>query len=153
MSFTHRYESPLGTITLKSDGSAITGLCFAAPTSPDTPLPVFDEASRWLDLYFAGQQPDFLPPLAPRGTAFQLAVWHALSRIPYGQTTTYAGLAAQLGLSRAHARAIGAAVARNPILLLFPCHRVLAASGAPSGYAAGPERKAALLSSERSSFS
>lgn len=144
--------SPLGGITLASDGEALIGLWFDAQAhfgagldsaQEEKALPVFDEALRWLALYFAGREPDFTPPLRPRGTAFQRAVWEALLSIPYGHTTSYGALARKLRI--ASARAVGAAVGRNPVSLIIPCHRVLGADGRLTGYAGGLERKSWLL--------
>ena len=145
------YASPLGEIVLAAEGAALTGLWFKgqahfpaalpAPEAPDA-LAVFRETARWLDLYFAGQKPDFCPALAPEGTPFQRKVWERLRAIPYGETMTYGALAAALGSS---ARAVGGAVARNPISLVIPCHRVLGAAGTLTGYAGGIERKGNLL--------
>ena len=152
------YDSPLGGITLAGDGEALVGLWFDGQAhfgeglSPDAearPLPVLDEARRWLDGYFGGIAPDFTPRLAPRGTAFRQAVWKALREIPFGQIATYAGIAARLGLSSASARAVGGAGGHNPISLIIPCHRVLGANGSLTGYAGGLERKRQLLRLER----
>lgn len=153
-----RYDSPLGEITLASDGEAIVGLWFegqkhfAATVSEKTTSgtsAVFDEAARWLDAYFAGHEPDETPPLRLRGTDFQKAVWIALLEIPFGETTTYGALAERLGLGRGGARAVGAAVGRNPISIMVPCHRVLGSDGSLTGYAGGVERKRKLLELER----
>ena len=100
----------------------------------------------WLDLYFAGERPLFLPPLQPDGTVFQLRVWDALTSVPYGETLTYGALASALGSSP---RAVGQAVGKNPISLLIPCHRVVGADGSLTGYAGGADRKAYLLRLER----
>ena len=158
MDYTVRYASPLGEITMASDGASLTGLWFAGQkyfaaglttTKGNNDLPVFALARRWLDVYFDGRQPDFTPPLLPRGTAFQQAVWALLLTIPYGQTTTYGAIAAALakekGIPRMSARAVGGAVGRNPISILIPCHRVVGADGSLTGYAGGTERKQALL--------
>ncbi len=153
---TAAYLSPLGELVLASDGEALTGLWFVGqrhfparlPSAGElSALPVFAQTARWLDLYFAGVRPDFVPALSPRGTPFQRAVWDRLREIPYGGTVTYGELAAQLGTS---ARAVGGAVGRNPISLLIPCHRVLGAGGSLVGYAGGPDRKRRLLALERS---
>ena len=145
-------ETPLGPVTLASDGEALIGLwfqgqahgnCGLAPETEARELPVFAETRRWLALYFAGERPDFAPPLSPRGTPFQRRVWEALRRIPYGGTVSYGALAKELGC--ASPRAVGQAVGRNPISLLIPCHRVLGAGGSPTGYAGGLRRKVALL--------
>lgn len=152
-----RCGSPLGPILLASDGRALTGLWFEgqqhAPAGPaeaagaEAP-PVFAQARTWLELYFSGREPDFCPPLRPRGSAFQLRVWELLRRIPYGETRSYGELARELGC--ASARAVGQAVGRNPISLLIPCHRVLGKDGNLTGYAGGLERKTSLLRLEGS---
>ena len=155
MTITAAYLSPLGELILVSDGSALTGLRFTGqrhfPAGLPAPGPlfaseVFEDTARWLDLYFSGKRPSFLPRLSPEGTAFQRTVWERLLRIPYGKTVTYAGLAAGLGTS---ARAVGGAVGRTPISLIIPCHRVVGAGGALTGYAGGIRRKEALLRFER----
>ena len=152
MDFLCHISSPLGGLTLASDGEALTGMWFVdqahfgarlSDVREERPLPVFDEVRRWLALYFDGRQPDFTPPLCPRGTAFQRAVWDALLDIPYGQTTTYGELARRLGGSSA--RAVGGAVGRNPVSIIVPCHRVRGAEGRLTGYAGGLERKRYLL--------
>ena len=100
-------------------------------------------ARCWLDDYFAGKNPDASAlPLSPKGTAFQRAVWQELRKIPYGETESYGALAARLGSS---ARAVGSAVGRNPLSIIIPCHRVLAADGGLTGYAGGLENKKKLL--------
>ena len=156
MDYVQHYASPLGGITLASDGQALTGLWFdgqahfGATLVPGAAqardLPVFAETARWLALYFSGAQPDFTPPLRLRGTPFQRAVWEALRAIPYGQTLSYGALAARLGSS---ARAVGGAVGRNPIALIVPCHRGGGARGGLTGYAGGLERKQWLLALEQ----
>lgn len=153
--------SPLGVLTLASDGEALTGLWlpgqkyFAAGLAPDAEeqpdLPVFRQAETWLSAYFAGQDLPPMPPLRPRGTAFRQAVWALLEDIPYGETVTYGDLAARLrqkGLSGS-ARAVGGAVGHNPISILIPCHRVLGAGGRLTGYAGGLAAKEALLTLEK----
>ena len=159
-SYAARLESPLGGITLESDGESLTGLWFdgqahfaASPDAADAPdLPVFRETRRWLELYFGGAEPDFTPPLAPRGTAFRRAVWDILRTIPRGRTATYGEIAARLAAAQGRrtipARAVGGAVARNPISIIIPCHRVVGADGALTGYAGGLERKRWLLAHE-----
>ena len=150
------YPSPLGPLTLASDGCALTGLWLAGQkyfggdalqweTRED--VPIFTEARLWLDAYFAGEQPDPEElPLAPTGTAFRQAVWQQLLRIPYGETVTYGDLAARLGCGSP--RAVGGAVGRNPISIIIPCHRVLGADGSLTGYAGGTECKRWLLAHE-----
>ena len=104
----------------------------------------FRTLTRELDAYWAGRLRRFSMPLAPAGTPFQQEIWRALTRIPYGRTTSYSRLAASIGRPRA-VRATGRANGANPIAILVPCHRVVGASGALTGYAATIERKAALL--------
>ena len=111
------------------------------------------EGRRWLDIYFAGNEPDFTPPLHPIGTPFRMAVWRILLEIPYGVTTTYGAIAKRLakerGLPQMSAQAIGSAVGRNPISLIIPCHRVIGRNGRLTGYAGGLHRKASLLAMEK----
>jgi methylated-DNA-[protein]-cysteine S-methyltransferase len=106
------------------------------------------QAREQLGEYCAGERRAFDLPLDPRGTSFQRAVWDAVAAIPYGETRTYATLAAALGRPSA-ARAVGAANGRNPLAIVIPCHRVVATSGALTGYAGGLAMKRALLDAER----
>ena len=157
MDYTAHYASPLGEILLASDGQALTGLWFAGQkyyaaglgaAHAERELPIFGVTMRWLDLYFAGDRATFTPPLYLRGTAFQRVVWTLLLTIPYAETRSYGELARTLAAKtgrRVSARAVGAAVGRNPISLIVPCHRVLAADGSLCGYAGGLWRKEALL--------
>ena len=156
MIYTHSYHSPLGRIVLASHEDALIGLWFEGQKFFGTTLceasvekknTVLSEAHRWLDLYFSGCRPDFLPPLRLLGTPFQQQVWQQLLAIPYGATTTYAQLALTCHTS---ARAIGGAVGRNPISLIVPCHRVIASDDSLTGYAGGTDRKKALLDMEQS---
>ncbi len=153
--------SPLGVLTLASDGTALTGLWlpeqkyFAAgliPDAEDAPqLPVFLQTAAWLNDYFAGQPLPMLPMLAPGGTAFRQAVWQQLLEIPFGETVTYGQIAAPLkeqGRS-ASPRAVGGAVGHNPISILIPCHRVVGAGGSLTGYAGGLAAKTYLLQLEK----
>ena len=152
MDYISAVDTPLGPVLLASDGQALTGLWFrgqkheGAGLSPETEareLPVFAETRRWLASYFSGREPDFTPPLAPRGSAFQKRVWDRLRHIPWGQTLSYGDLARELGC--ASARAVDQAVGRNTISLLIPCHRVLGAGKRLTGYAGGLWRKEAML--------
>ena len=115
-------------------------------------IPVFHQVKRWLDIYFSGQQPDFMPPLHMSGTPFQMAVWETLREIPYGQTTTYGAIARKIarqrGLSKMSAQAVGQAVGRNELSILVPCHRVVGADGTLTGYGGGLELKRKLLELE-----
>lgn len=161
MLYTCFYKSPLGGITMASDGTALTGLWFDGqkyfaegikPDAEEKKLPIFDEAVRWLDIYFSGHRPDFTPLLNLEGTAFRKEVWQLLLQIPYGKTTTYGELAAQLaahnGLKRMSAQAVGGAVGHNPISIIVPCHRVVGTGGSLTGYAGGLAKKLALLKLE-----
>ena len=152
MVFTYRYDSPMGDLTLVSDGLSLTGLRFGGQEIKDAALSVFADTCRWLDIYFAGRDPGFLPQLAPEGTPFRKEVWDLLLGIPFGETTSYGALAAKiaskLGMDKMSAQAIGGAVGHNPIPIIIPCHRVIAADGSIGGFSAGIERKAWLLSHE-----
>ncbi|QPP05503.1 methylated-DNA--[protein]-cysteine S-methyltransferase [Streptomyces bathyalis] len=148
------FLSPLGALTLVADGDALTGVYFEnhrRGPSPDELGPRdaagFDEALRQLEEYFAGERQSFDLPLAPRGEPFQQRVWELLKKIPYGETRSYGVLARELG-DRALAQAVGAANGRNPISVIVPCHRVVGADGALTGYAGGLERKRLLLELE-----
>ena len=148
MSHTALYNSPLGPITLTSDGEVLSGLSFCHTKATDTidSIEIFHKTRCWLDLYFSGRQPDFIPPIKPIGTDFQRRVWHALLEIPYGETTTYGNIARRLGCRSA--QAVGQAVGRNPIAIIVPCHRVVGSDGSMTGYAYGLERKEYLLALE-----
>ena len=140
--------SPLGRLRLTEEGGALTRLDFVEDEPlrpPETPLLI--QAERELGEYFSGTRRDFDLPLAPQGTDFQRRVWRALRDIPYGQTRSYAQLAAAAGAPRA-CRAVGGANGRNPLPILIPCHRVIAADGRLAGFSAGLERKEALLELE-----
>ena len=161
------YNSPLGGITLASDGEALCGLWFdgqkyfGAGLAPqqeqqfrEQRLPVFDDTCRWLDIYFSGKAPDFTPKLNVRTTPFRKAICEIMLTIPYGQTETYKELvrhyASLHGLQKMSAQAVGNAVAHNPISIIIPCHRVVGSDGALTGYAAGLDKKARLLQLEHS---
>ena len=156
------YASPLGTMVMRSDGAALTALrfvdgVFSLPAPADAFLPpVFEETRRWLDLYFSGEAPGFTPPLALSGSPFERTVWSILRAVPYGQTVSYGAVAravaARLGQPRMAAQAVGRAAGRNPVALIVPCHRVIGASGALTGYAAGLDRKARLLALENAAL-
>lgn len=161
MDYVYRYDSPLGAITLGSDGRSLIGLWFdgqkhfaatLCAEHEEGSLPVFEDAARWLDAYFEGKEPDSTPPLALRGSAFCRKVWEVLLTIPYGQTTTYGEiariLAARQGFDKVSARAVGGAVGRNPLSIIIPCHRVIGAQGSLTGYAGGLGRKLRLLALE-----
>lgn len=161
MDYVYRYTAPLGELFLASDGKSLTGLCFGDPSdfikshskvNSKTSLLCFDEATAWLDLYFRGEIPDFLPPLALTGSDFQRSVWECLLKIPYGSTRTYGEIAAEIagerGIPRMSAQAVGGAVGRNPVPIIVPCHRVVGAHGRLGGYGGGLARKTWLLELE-----
>ena len=151
--------SPVGTLTLAADGTALTGLWlegqkYFGAGLPDTvqekDLSVFREAEAWLKAYFAKAPLPALPPLAPQGSSFRQAVWQLLLEIPYGTVTTYGALSQKLrdrGISAA-AQAVGGAVGHNPISILIPCHRVVGSDGSLTGYAGGVAKKQFLLELE-----
>ena len=140
-------ETPLGTMRLTESDGRITSFAWGEGARDDTPL--LREAERQLAEYFSGTRRRFDLPLAPQGTPFQRAVWQALAEIPYSETRSYGEIAAQLGKPGA-ARAVGMANHRNPIPVIIPCHRVIGADGALTGYAGGMENKAWLLALESS---
>lgn len=148
-----RAATPLGSVLLARTAAGLAGLWFDGQRhSPDSQHWVLDEAdallreaSQQLLAYLAGRRPAFDLPLdLSHGSAFHQAVWAALRRIERGQTLSYGALAAQLGQPKA-ARAVGAAVGRNPLSVIVPCHRVVGSHGALTGYAGGLPRKIELL--------
>lgn len=166
---TKSYRSPLGMITLAADARGLTGLWFEGQTHFGSTLDgegvpnglgsasaVLDYTWAWLDTYFAGHAPAYTPPLHLMGTPFQLEVWSVLQTVPRGSTVAYGWVADEICRRRLAAgdkrstspRAVGGAVARNPVSIIVPCHRVMAASGALTGYAGGLDRKKWLLDVE-----
>lgn len=147
-----RHASALGPMLLAATPRGIAGIWFEgqrhAPHSTgwreDPQHALLREAAAQLDAYFAGRRRSFDLPLDLAGTPFQQAVWRALCDIPAGGTVSYGQLGARIGRAGAP-RAVGAAVGRNPVSIVVPCHRVLGAGGALTGYAGGLERKSALL--------
>ena len=144
------FDTPVGQMALAGEGDAISrlylpGLPLPRLASRETPL--LARGREELLEYLAGARRDFDLPLAPQGTPFQQRVWAALREIPYGQTRSYAQLAALAGHGGA-CRAAGTANGKNPLPILIPCHRVIRADGAPGGYAPGPEIKKFLLNLE-----
>ena len=165
MEFIHHYESPLGGITMASDGEGLTGVWFDGQKyfadtldkeHEEKTLPVFEQADRWLDVYFGGKEPDFTPPLAMKATGFRKAVWEILLTIPYGQTMTYGEIAdriaRQQGMATMSAQAVGGAVGHNSISLIIPCHRVVGSNGSLTGYAGGIDKKVKLLELEKANM-
>ena len=162
MLYYKKISSPLGEITLRSDGESLTGLWFAddkhygdkdIQDAQNAELPVFALAEKWLAEYFAGCEPKVNVPLQFTGSDFQESVWKILQKIPYGSLITYGDIAceiaAQRGLARMSAQAVGGAVGRNPLCIIIPCHRVIGADGSLTGYGGGIQRKKALLELER----
>lgn len=162
MDYTAHYESPLGDITLGSDGKALIGLWFDGQKyfadtigkehKEQQDLAVFDCARRWLDIYFTGKAPDFTPSLLMRTTTFRRRVWEVMLKIPFGKTMTYGDIshiiAKERGLTSMSAQAVGGAVGHNSISLIIPCHRVVGTNGSLTGYAGGIDKKVQLLQME-----
>jgi methylated-DNA-[protein]-cysteine S-methyltransferase len=151
-----KFATPLGTMIATAAGGALTGLYFEGgrhvpPISrewkEDPATAPIAECRRQIEQYLEGKRQSFDLPLAPEGTQFQRRVWIEIARIPYGETLTYAQLAARAGATGS-ARAAGAATGRNPISIIVPCHRVIGANGSLTGYAGGLERKTKLLEIE-----
>lgn len=160
-----QYQSPLGGILLAANEVGLVGLWFEgqkyfANTLPvehcAQTTPILAEAKRWLDIYFAGKEPDFLPPLHPVGSGFQQSVWKILLTIPYGQIITYGDIARQLAAQqggRGSAQAVGGAVGHNKVSIIIPCHRVVGINGSLTGYAGGIDKKIKLLELEHADMS
>lgn len=161
MQYRTTYRSPAGEILMCADEMGLTGLWFKGGKfyagSPermheDREAPVFAETRRWLDIYFGGREPDFMPLVHMSGTPFQMEVWKLLCRIPYGATTTYGEIAKEIaakrGIQRMSAQAVGGAVGCNAISIIIPCHRVIGADGSLTGYAGGMDKKIKLLNCE-----
>lgn len=151
--FMHKYSSPLGEIKIISDGEFITGLLFddelTEGYSQKKALSVFDEADRWLDIYFSGHAPEFTPKIKISGSDFQKTACEAMQKIPFGEVKTYSEIADVIaksrGLTKMSAQAVGGAASRNKICLIIPCHRVIGSNGNLTGYGGGIERKKKLL--------
>ena len=162
MTYKCTIDTPLGAMTAAAEQGVLTGLWFVGQKyyprqagvwveQPD--YGVFRELRAWLGGYFSGRVEEFGVALGPRGTEFQVAVWRILRRIPAGQVTTYGAIAGELAragrASAGSAQAVGGAVGHNPISIIIPCHRVVGAGGALTGYAGGLDKKQALLALER----
>lgn len=161
MKYISKYKSPLGDITLASDGEKLTALWFDGqkydrkglsknPLEKD--LEIFEMTKKWLDLYFKGENPDFKIPISFEGSDFRKEVLEILQEIPYGKTMTYGEIGKILAQKRnkksMSAQAVGGAVGHNPISIIIPCHRVLGKGGYATGYAGGIDKKLALLKLE-----
>ena len=148
-------SSPIGELTLVVDGDDLVALYTAGQAQATDPQLIGDpddliaqEAVDQLAEYFVGTRTDFDLPLAPRGTDFQHRVWRAIAQVAYGHTASYAEIARALGIDGS-ARAVGAAIGRNPLLIIVPCHRIIGSDGSLTGYAGGFDRKRWLLAHER----
>ncbi len=145
-------DSPVGPLLLAADADGLRLIEFSQPRHPvkrsaewqEGTLPVLDATRTQLDQYFAGQRTTFELPLSPRGTPFQRDIWTALAGIPYGQTISYGAVATCAGHAGAM-RAVGAAVGRNPVPIVVPCHRVMGADGRMTGFSGGLPVKRELL--------
>lgn len=156
MYYQSTYASPVGMLTLASDGEALVGVWIKEqkyfPDHVDEmpvkdELPIFKETKKWLDRYFAGEKPEITQlDLKPQGSEFRQKVWKILREIPYGEIITYGEIAKKLGSGCA--QAVGGAVGHNPISIIIPCHRVIGADGSLTGYAGGIDKKVFLLKLE-----
>ena len=153
------YDSPLGEIQLVTEEDKLIHLSlpgqkeFIGDTEPEPPEgnEALDKATQWLDAYFSGKDPGFVPPIELIGTDYQLSVWKRLMEIPYGETVSYKDIAVKLTEGRGTRPAphpVGQAVGRNPIAVIVPCHRVVSASGNLTGYGGGIDKKVWLLERE-----
>ena len=143
-------STPMGTMTAVEEDGALIRLDFGKNEPEGAEYGETDllkETLRQMGEYFSGTRREFTLPLAPRGTAFQMKVWNALSAIPYGQTRSYRDIALHAG-SPSATRAVGGANHRNPISIIIPCHRVIGANGSLTGYGGGLDKKEALLALE-----
>lgn len=166
MTYIYHYDSLIGKITIASDGEALIGLWFDGQkyfadtvqgTCMEKSLPIFDDTTKWLDIYFGGKQPDFTPNIKILATPFRKVIAEIMLTIPYGKTMTYGEIAkkagAQMGIEKMSAQAVGGAVGHNPISLIIPCHRVVGTSGSLTGYAGGIDKKISLLKLEKADMS
>lgn len=146
----HIITTPIGTLVATTDEKAVISLGFTDEplTSIPTNNPLLIRLEQELHEYFEGQRSTFSIPLSPKGTLFQKSVWEILPTIPYGETISYAQEAKLFGNPKA-VRAVANANGRNPIIILIPCHRVIATAGGIGGYSAGIERKEFLLNLEK----
>ena len=163
MTYRQTYKTPDGfsDMVMTSAGDALTGLHFVGSRDAskrrleceESDLPVFRETCRWLDIYFSGRQPDFMPKCRIDDlTPFRSEVLEAMRRIPFGETVTYGDIAKALakkrGIAKMSARAVGGAVGWNPLCIIIPCHRVVGTGGRLTGYGGGMGNKIALLAHE-----
>lgn len=154
MTYYTTMRSPIGTLTLSSDGDSLTGLHmgpYEPPPGSVRDRAPFADAKEQLEAYLAGDRASFDLRLAPAGTPFQMKVWKALRAIPYGEVRSYGDIARSIRNPRA-VRAVGRANGANKIAIVIPCHRVIGANGTLTGFGGGIERKARLLEIEGLSF-
>ena len=149
MTFSTQFSSTVGALTLEGDDEVLTRLGFGAASVPQGDAAAVASALIQLEQYFAGERTEFDLDLALAGTEFERRVWDEVRAIPYGQTASYAEIAARVGRPGA-CRAVGRANARNPVAVIVPCHRVVGSDGSLTGYAGGLEMKRALLELEGS---
>lgn len=160
------YQSPLGEIIINSDGENLTAVCFKDSMDygkyiidgEEKELPIFDETIKWLNIYFQGKNPNFMPKYKRDDiTPFRKLVIDEMLKIPYGQTVTYndisKAIAKKKGLKRMSAQAVGGAVGWNPICVIIPCHRVVGTQGSLTGYGGGIKNKVELLKLEGNDMS
>ncbi|MCL1911725.1 MAG: methylated-DNA--[protein]-cysteine S-methyltransferase [Leptospirales bacterium] len=163
MYYSTKYSSPVGTITLASDGDNLAGLWIEGQkyhgatipekTANNDDIPIFKAAKKWLAAYFAGKKPAVSElPLAPIGGGFRQRVWSILCEIPYGEVITYGSIAKKMAVKMKResmsSQAVGGAVGHNPISIIIPCHRVVGSNGSLTGYAGGIAIKIKLLELE-----
>jgi methylated-DNA-[protein]-cysteine S-methyltransferase len=144
----HTVGTPIGTLWLAGGDDGLRHVSFRPVPGAEPRSAVAEEAAEQLRAYFAGELEHFDLPLSPQGTDFQRRVWAAVAEVRYGETASYAAIAAAIGRPTA-CRAVGAANGRNPLAIVVPCHRVVGSAGALTGYGGGLERKRALLDLER----
>ncbi len=160
MNYYYKYKTPqeFDDITLISDGKYLTGLIFDNSEIDNSPLAIFDQTCKWLDIYFSGKQPEFTIDLKLSSRSFfRTEVWDMLKNIDYGKTVTYGDMAKVIAMRRAvkkmSAQAVGNAVGANPICIIVPCHRVIGVNGNLTGYGGGLKNKIALLKLEGNDIS
>ena len=160
------YNSPISKIYMRSDGKYLTGLWFEGSRDAskhqydyeEKNLPIFDKTSKWLDIYFSGKNPDFIPEYKIENlTPFRKQVIDIMNKIPYGTTCTYNDIAKEIamtkGIEKMSAQAVGGAVGWNPICIIVPCHRVVGTNGSLTGYGGGIKNKIKLLEIEKNDMS
>ncbi len=154
MQYISHYSSPIGVLTLVSDGEALSGILFEGHGVFGTymekeDLPIIALTIKWLDAYFDGRDPGFTPKLCFNSTSFREEVWAILQTIPYGRTMSYGEIAKVIakkrGIAKMSAQAVGNAVGSNPLPIIIPCHRVIGSDGSMVGYGGGLDKKIKLL--------